>query len=100
MDSSSVYGYSDILSKETAVGLIMALGNRHNASLMYVILYTYIIQSGMCSLYIIGNTGSSLHRSSYYDTKLYFSHDGGFSWQEVMTVCCTKIKLFACIYNS
>ena len=46
-------------------------------------------------VYTIGNTGNSLHRSSYNDTKLYFSHDGGFSWQEVMTLYCIKTKVHA-----
>lgn len=54
MDSDVVNGYQSILSQDSAVGLLMALGN----------------------------LGSSLSASSA-NLRLYFSRDGGFTWFEV-----------------
>ena len=54
MESDRVFGYQSILSQDSAVGLLMALGN----------------------------LGSSLS-TSRSDVRLYFSRDGGFSWFEV-----------------
>ena len=54
MESDRIQGYQSILSQDSAVGLLMALGN----------------------------LGSSLS-SSGRDVRLYFSRDGGFTWFEV-----------------
>lgn len=54
MESDRVNGYQSILSQDSAVGLLMALGN----------------------------LGSSLS-ASRRNLRLYFSRDGGFSWFEV-----------------
>ena len=78
MDSSAAFGYTNILSKESAVGLIMALGN-------YIVYLTLIWMVHHVWCVYTGNTGSSL-RHSYYQTRVYFSHNGGFSWQEVMSI--------------
>ena len=56
MESDEYLGYQSILSQDSAVGLLMALGN----------------------------LGSSL-TSSRRDVRLYFSRDGGFTWFEVAT---------------
>lgn len=56
MESDVYLGYQSILSQDSAVGLLMALGN----------------------------LGSSLSSSSR-DVRLYFSRDGGFTWFEVAT---------------
>lgn len=56
MESDKNLGYQSILSQDSAVGLLMALGN----------------------------LGSSLTSSSR-DVRLYFSRDGGFTWFEVAT---------------
>jgi len=55
MNSDRLYGYQSILSQDSAIGLIMAQGN----------------------------LGPALQRYSYSIQRLYFSHDGGFTWQEV-----------------
>ena len=56
MESDRVNGYQSILSQDSAVGLLMALGN----------------------------LGSSLSGSTS-NVRLYFSRDGGFTWFEVGT---------------
>jgi hypothetical protein len=56
MESDRVNGYQSILSQDSAVGLLMALGN----------------------------LGSSLSGSTS-NVHLYFSRDGGFTWFEVGT---------------
>lgn len=104
MKSSTYYGYSAILSRESAVGLIMAQGMYyvdmlyHNTKkTIHICTYTYtygsfimlMLYAYVC-LYVciyIGNTGRSLSLS-YSQTRVYFSHDGGFSWQEVNLYVC------------
>ena len=80
MDSSALYGYTNILSKESAVGLIMALGNSIHC------IYDIDMDGSSCVVCVYtGNTGNSL-RHLYSQIRVYFSHDGGFSWQEVMSI--------------
>ena len=87
MDSDRVNGYQSILSQDSAVGLIMALG-RHlpltpsTPSLPPLI--TLLFSSPPSLPPPPGNLGSALQRGySSRSVQLYFSRDGGFTWQEV-----------------
>ena len=87
MDSDRLYGFQSILSQDSAVGLLMALGRHLPPHLEPPILPPLII----LLLFLLflspsspGNLGSALQRSySSRNVQLYFSRDGGFTWQEV-----------------
>ena len=81
MDTDRLYGFPSILSQDSAVGLIMALG-RHLPP--HLELPSFLLLLFSSSLLSPGNLGSALQRSySSNIVQLYFSCDGGFTWQEI-----------------